>query len=823
MEALPDGAPEDGYEGDGRVAFFAKGRIRGDWLLTLAYDSDRDRDVERERTLGAIDPDRYYTLYGDATESRDDAPTSRKLFVRLERREASALFGDFETGYTVTELARYSRTLNGARVEGAYAGVRANAFVARGAETLGRDVFRGDGTSGPYRLSSRDLVVGSDRIRIEVRDRFRSEVVVEERTLQRGLDYDLDYLDGTVFFRRPVPAYGDGFDPVYVVVEYETLGLGAEVTTAGGRASATVFDGRVEAGATYVREGATGGDRQLAGVDARARLGEATELRLEAARTRSDDPTRPADGNAYVAELAHVTSGVDARAYVREQETGFGLGQQTATETGTRKFGAEGSMRLTDLWSVRAQAYEQRALDADDRRRLGEGELRFDGVANTAGVGLRTVRDERAGESQQSDQVYAGVTHDLYDGRVVLKADAEFGLGGRDGSLDFPDRGRVGADWRLDPDYTLFVDHERARSSAVAQDLTRVGVRAQPWTGGQLETALNDAATENGARLYSSVGVTQGWRYDDRWTFDAGLERAATLRGGDVPPIAGLRPSTDGPPLSTGAAATGTGAGAAVGGGLPGVGGGLFGAPADDFTSSFLGAGYRGADWSVTARVEHREGRREDRSLLSLGLYRETRAGEAFSLALRVTDASGEYRDGTSADARLSWAYRPDGSRWVVLDRLDLLFDEADTQRSARVVNNLHANLQFDARTQLGVQFGGRYARQRFDGVEYDGTSVLVGVDARRDLDDRWDVGLQGAWFATPDADTAERSFGVDVGRRFGPRLWVSLGWNFTGFTDRDFSRERYTAQGPYVRFRLHVDQGSLRDFAQAWQPGTRR
>jgi hypothetical protein len=61
------------------------------------------------------------------------------------------------------------------------------------------------------------------------------------------------------------------------------------------------------------------------------------------------------------------------------------------------------------------------------------------------------------------------------------------------------------------------------------------------------------------------------------------------------------------------------------------------------------------------------------------------------------------------------------------------------------------------------------------------------------------------------------------VGRRFGARVWVSAGWNLAGFTDRDFSQERYTARGPYVRFRLHVDEGALRNLVQAWTPGTRR
>jgi uncharacterized repeat protein (TIGR01451 family) len=812
-EALPAEAPTEGFEGDGRAAFFAKGRIRGDWLLTLAYDSDRRRDVERERVLGEVDPDEYYTLYGDATESGDDAPTRRKVYVKLERGEASALFGDFDTGYTLTELARYSRTLNGTRVEGGRGAWRASAFAAQGAESAARDVFRGDGTSGPYRLQQRDLVVGSDRVRIEVRDRFRSEVVVETRTLQPGLDYDLDPRAGTVYFRRPVPSRSEGFDPVYVVVEYETGGTGVEVTTAGGRAAFRTDDGRFEAGTTYVREGGTSGARELAGMDARARWGAGTELRVEAARTSSDDPTRPADGRAYVAEFEHVSTASEARAYVREQAPAFGLGQQAATEAGTRKYGAEGTFRFTDLWSVQGQAYRQQALEQEGSRRLAEGELRYSTVRQSVGVGLRSVRDAYDGMQQRSDQAYALATHDLYDGRVMLRAGTEIALGGRDASADFPDLGRIGADWRVLPDYTLYAEHERARGTSSAYDLTRVGVRAQPWTGGQLESALNGAATENGSRLYSSLGLTQGWRVGERWTFDTGLERAATLRG-TAPTMVGSGSAAQAPRLGTRPSAGNASPGPTSRG--------------EAYTAAFVGAGYRGADWSATARVERRDGASEERSTLRVGLYRETRAGQAFSLALRLGDGggtagSGVVDGGLEVDARLSWAHRPDDSRWLVLNRLDLRRDALAGAQSERAINNLHANAQLDARTQLGAQLGLRLAKQRFDGVPYRSRAVLLGADARRDLDDRWDVGLQATAFATPDAGTREHSLGLDVGRRFGARVWVSAGWNLAGFTDRDFSQERYTARGPYVRFRLHVDEGALRNLVQAWTPGTRR
>ena len=85
--ALEPPDAEDGYSSDGRVAFFAKGRIKGSTLLTIAYDSDRDRPLVEDRLFGTIEPDRYYTLYGDAVEQRFEAATTRKLYLKIERRQ----------------------------------------------------------------------------------------------------------------------------------------------------------------------------------------------------------------------------------------------------------------------------------------------------------------------------------------------------------------------------------------------------------------------------------------------------------------------------------------------------------------------------------------------------------------------------------------------------------------------------------------------------------------------------------------------------------------------------------------------------------------
>ncbi|MCG8434439.1 MAG: hypothetical protein MJA83_10445, partial [Gammaproteobacteria bacterium] len=252
MENLDDANIDEDYFQDGRIAFFAKGQVKGKYLLTVAYDSDKQSDLGEDGLFQTIDPDRFYTIYGDATEQRYDAPSIRKLYVKIEKDRFFALFGDFDTGLDYTELSRYSRRFNGLKSEYATDKFSVKAFAAESTQAFIKDELQGDGTSGLYQLSRQRIIPNSETITIEIRDRFRSEVIVSSQTMTRHLDYNIDYFAGTIFFKRPVPTRDDQFNPVFIVADYEVNGLGEEDVIAGGRAAAHLMDNKLELGATVI-------------------------------------------------------------------------------------------------------------------------------------------------------------------------------------------------------------------------------------------------------------------------------------------------------------------------------------------------------------------------------------------------------------------------------------------------------------------------------------------------------------------------------------------------------------------------------------------
>ncbi|HJS21082.1 MAG TPA: hypothetical protein VJ764_00370, partial [Steroidobacteraceae bacterium] len=787
LEAASEAGLEEGLTEDGRVAFFAKGRIRGDFLLTIAYDSARERGTDPARLQDVIEPDRYYTLYGDNTEQRNEAASTRKLYLKLEREQFYALFGDFETGLTVTELSRYSRTINGLRTE--YAGERlsVNAFAAHSEQRFMKDELRGDGTSGLYRLSRRPLIIGSEKLRIEARDRFHSERIVSTRELARFLDYSIDYHKGEIFFKQPVPSRDVDFNPVYIVVDYETSATSTDKATAGGRVASRLGDA-AELGLSVIHQGAQTGDHDLAGADLRVRLGEGTELRAEFARSHADVDPSPANANAWLAELTHATHRLDGKVYLRKQEEAFGVGQQVASESGSRKFGAEGRLALTDRIALQGEAYRQEYLTEGSQREAAAAEVRYQDETRGVTAGLRHVDDVVSGARTGSEQAYVSSSMDVLEDRVRLRAAADFTLQGDDSSIDFPTRAVVGSDWRLTPDTTLFAEYEHAEGENITSDMTRAGVRAAPWARAQIESSLSAEQTEYGPRTFANLGLTQGFQLSDRWALDLGVDQSNTIRGADARP---LNPEV---PLASGSMS-------------------------DDYLAAFAGALYQDDLWTFTSRAELRNSDLEERLTLASGLYREAAGGHAFSLSLLATQSDMlTGLDTAQVDLGFGWAYRPAASRWILLDRLELIYEDQQASgvgaQSWRLVDSLNANFKPNERTQLGLQFGARYTRSTFDGERYTGYSDLYGFDVRRDVGSRYDIGLQSYALNSWRSDVHEYALGVDFGVTVARNVWIAVGYNFVGFHDEDFSRNRYTDQGPFIKLRIKADQDTFKDLA---------
>lgn len=803
----------------GRVAFYAKGRILGRYLLTVAYDSARQRNDQR--LLGAIDPNAYYTVFADGSDRRFDAASRRKLYVRIESAAFYALFGDFDTGFDQTQLARYQRTTTGVKAEANLGGFHAQGFAAKIGSTHRHDEFQGGGISGPYRLSSRAILANSEVVRIEVRDRFRSEVIVETRSLARFLDYDIDPLAGTITFKEPVLSRDAALNPQFIVIDYEIDGAasGGDLN-AGLRTDWTSANGALRLGATAITDtgsrGQAGTRTNLGAMDLRARIGDATEIRAEAALSRAEGST----ANAWLVEAEHHDGKLDVLAYARSADESFGVGQMNGAESGRRKLGVDARYALNSALSISTSAWHDDSLtDAAHRTAVQLGGQLRSGTTDGR-IGLAMMRDRLADGSHADSTLLEGsVTRRMLDNRLELGAATSISLGKAE-AIDLPARHRFSARYALTPAIRLIGTYEIADGQQTGARTARGGFEIAPWTGARIVSTLGQQhISEYGKRSFAAFGLAQSLDVSPALTVDATLESNRTLGGFDATRLI----NADHP--------------ASSGGNL-----GEAGTIAEDFTAATLGATWRRDRWTATARGEWRDGQFATRKGLTAGVIRQIGEGSMVGSGFTWTRASdGKGMSSEVFDGALAIAHRPANSAFAFLAKAEFRADSVTNAvageagpagrtaltvngdaRSRRIIGSVSANWSPDGhvnedgnerivqRNEIGVFAAIRHNFDRFEGFDLAGTTLLGGLDARIGIGDRFEVGAVASVRASL-ADHATRfAVGPQIGFVPAKDTLLVVGYNFAGFRDRDFSEAHSTDKGLFATLRMKFDAGSL-------------
>ncbi|MCX7284930.1 MAG: hypothetical protein NTX28_12945 [Novosphingobium sp.] len=808
-------APNSDLGENARLALYAKGRVLGKYLLTLAYDSARQ--PEDQPVLGTIDPSAYYTVFADASSRRFDSASREKLYVRIETATFQALYGDFQTNFDQTALARYTRTATGLSAQARAGAVQAQAFAANVGSRFRRDEIPGAGISGPYPLRTRAIVANTERVTIETRDRFRSEIVLDRRALSRFADYTVDLLAGTIRFRQPVASRDSDLNPQIIVVEYEADGQADGQLNAGVRATVNTAGQRLRLGMTALTDKGDGARTHIGAVDARM-VTEHVELSAELAFSQSAGET----AKGWAVAVEHRTADTDLRAYAQALEPGFGVGQQSGAETGRRKFGVDARTRLSDSLTATLSAWQDDSLADSSRRRALQLQGTYRTNLSDLRLGFSHFGDITAdGRNLSSSVIEAGATRRLFDKRLEINAGTSIALA-QAGSIDLPVRHQFGGRFAITPDVRINASYELANGTAYTTRSLRGGVEVTPWQGGRINTDLGqrrDAIA--GSSAFAAFGLSQAVQVTADLTVDATAESSRTISG--KAPVADVinpaQPSASGLQLS------------------------LDQTVFEDFTAISLGATYRRGRWTGMARIEMRDGDLSDRQGLSLGAIRQLGEGSMAGSGLswtRVRDRTGRFSQ--VIDAALAFAHRPQGSLFAMLGKLeyrsdeisgalaslDLTFSGLDTYAlalptsndaiSRRLLASFSANWtprgRFDdvgvGAAEIALFLASRYSFDRIDGVGIRSFALLGGLDGHVSLTSALEVGGTATIRSNLTSGVTQYAFGPTVGVVPGNGMLVTLGYNLEGFRDPDFSAARDIDKGAYLSLRMKLDADSF-------------
>ncbi|MBB6092374.1 flagellar motor protein MotB [Povalibacter uvarum] len=338
---------------DGRLAFYINGKFSEHWGLTASADTREGPvkdlfsnflDKSPDSLFRRIDPDYHYPTFGDDAIVEEVAPTLGKFYVKVNRDQNHALWGNFRISYMGNELAHVDRGLYGGNLHfeteatTSFGEQRAaiDGFAAEPGTLASREEFRGTGGS-LYFLRNQDILVGSERVRIELRDKD-SGLVTGVKNLQPILDYDVDYLQGRILLAEPLNStVDDGLlvrtgglsgDEAHLVVRYEyTPGFDEiDAMATGGQAHYWINDYlRIGLTASTNEEGTS--DSTLNGADVTVRMSADTFLKVQGAQSEGlvSSSLYSSDGGFdFVGDSSTGFDDADATAWRADLSIGFG-------------------------------------------------------------------------------------------------------------------------------------------------------------------------------------------------------------------------------------------------------------------------------------------------------------------------------------------------------------------------------------------------------------------------------------------------------------------------------------------------------------------
>ncbi|MGB5164513.1 MAG: OmpA family protein [Woeseiaceae bacterium] len=854
---------------DGRLAFFVNGKFGEHWKLTASADT-REGPLDEmfsnfmEKSPDAlfrrIDPDYYYPTYGDDSTVQEMAPSMGKFYVRMANGDDYGQWGNFKVGYMNNELAQVDRGLYGANLHyesdaATLFGERklaADVFAAEPGTVGSREEFRGTGGS-LYYLQRQDVLAGSERLRIELRDKA-SGMVTGVMNLVPSMDYDIDYLQGRILLSEPLSSTVDdnllvrsnaiSGDEAYLVVRYEyTPGFEDINAMATGGQLHYWFGDYVKLGVTSNINEADDTDSTMNAADVTFRWSAGSWLKLQQAESEGlvalpimsndggfgftgYDPASFVDAKAG-ASRADISvnlgdffefTNTQLNLYVQEVEAGYSA-PGLAALSDTENVGGSLTMPLGDAFSVRAKAD---SIVQDLGVELNTQEYNFSYQFNdnwNMSAGYR--RDERTDSSvivplTQEQGVRADAVVQLgynsrstWDGYLFMQDTLsvtgdrkENSRAGAGGSYRLSEKlriegevsdGDLGVGGRIGTTYMHSEQTSMYVNYALENERTDNAMRSLRGQGGNLVAGVKSRLSDS-----TSVYLEERYQHSDTMT---GLTHATGI---NFAPASGwsFGLNTDIGTLqdiNTGSQTDRMAMGVQMG----------FGSTALQFSSAIE---YRDDD---VEQLDLGRNQRETWLFKNSFKYQVNDGGRLLGKFNHSdsTSSLGAFFDGGFTEAVFGYAYRPvSNDRLNALVKYTYFYNMPTTQQlgsqniASDFLQKSHiaaVDVAYDITQNFTI--GGKYAYRlgqvsldRDNPQFFENNANLYVIRGDYRFRDNWEALLEARLLDMPDLNESRSGALATLSRYFGKHVKVGVGYNFTDFSD-DLTDLSYDHSGAFL------------------------
>ena len=750
-----------GSYADGKTALFARGQLGNGYSLTASYDSDRKYD---DRVFRYLTPEKVYPIYGDASSIFYEAPSTSKLFFRLDGTANYLQYGDFSTGLSRTEMSAYNRSFTGVSSGWEKDGLALQWFGASTEQLIQVDELPGEGVSGYYYLAAArrgaSVVDGSERVLFQTRDRLHPEQVLEERVKYRFTDYEIDYEAGTLLFKRPVPSHTPQENPVVIVVTYETTRSLEKRLVSGGRATYT--DERLgEIGVTAAGEERAAGNYWMTGLDGKWHLNEQVDVIGEVART-----DQVQEGWAWkMGTRGKFGPDVEFDAYAREAGRNFDNPSSPTARPGVRKLRGLMNWSPVERVSLTGEAFRTTDSVKDEMRTSGRIASLYSWSDFTQRTELEEVHSQRQGQDSRSTVLNAGLDWQASP-RLSLGLSRDQVFGDQEAAYR-PTTNRLRGSWQMNEKLDLVAEHTFRGGSFLDRSFTAFGLQS---SFGESSTAYANYKLDggvNGRTNQAIVGLRHRYRPRMDVTLHSSFERLRTLRGNRQ----------------------------------------------GDFYAYSLAAEYLpSTPFRGSVRFEQRQGRTLDKIVAS-GAMDFTLSHDLTFLSKHTYLNEKRVTEGAGASLRkhhflTGLAYRASDFDLVnVLGKYEFKHRHDELLQPATSQGTHIGSLEmiFEPRSQ--IEWFGRYAFKVAElssqGLENQTLTDLWMTSVRWEWQASWDLLAEYRLLSQHSSNDYLHGAALESGFIVQRNARLALGYNFSGYEDEDFAGSSYSARGPYMKVQI--------------------
>jgi len=761
----------------GRAALLLKGKIKGDNLLTLAYDSDK---ASGERLFRDIQPGQYYPVYGDASVRGYDAQSTSKVYIRIDHGRTYVLYGDFLTADpgAGNSLSNYSRSMTGVKQHFENERVSLTGFASYDSLRQVVDELPANGTSGPFTLSNPNGVENSEKVEVLTRDRNQPAVILDIKQLSRFVDYEFEPFTGQLLLKAPIPSLDQNLNLLSLRITYE-VNQGGDKFWVGGGSAQVKLNRSIQIGATLVDDSDPQDPNKLFAFNTAIKLQEKTSFVAEFAGTQHESE---GTGTGYRLELAHDGDKLKSKAYFTRTDANFD-NPTSIMNKGRGESGVKASYVLNSTTRLVGEFIRTENLTIGGTQQGGELGLQKSLPGNVQmSFGFRHAQESAAPANTSDAGTTPNTINTLFSkisvpvphvSRLTARGEYEQDVTDMDKRV-----AAIGGNYQLWSRGKLYFRQEIISSlgdiyslnSLQRRNTTQFGIDTTYFKDAHLFSEYRVQDLSNGREAEAAIGLRNNWHIAQGLVASTGVESIRTLNGTQADSLA-----------LTGSV---------------------------DYTAH--------PDWKGSARMEWRGSSTTNNILSTLGFA--ARLSDSWTFLGRdvfATTTTKGTAGGTHLQDRLQFGFAlrdAQRNRWNALSMFEIKADDNNSvpgqpAKTTAGIFSTTANYQVSAPFTLSGRYAAKWSLSSDNVDSSTATTQLVGGRATWDLSRKWDFGVAASTTYSFGYASQQYGMGFETGYQLVKNLWISTGYNLLGFRNPDLTGEDVTRRGVFARMRFKFDE----------------